>query len=235
MDMLVAPLRYKALGTLVKAYKPAVPVPFIARLLGFVARARPSKDAGVSDKDGLGSTASGLEVLPGCSAAVFPGRARAQVSISPCLEVSRNIGPLCVLWSNLQHVHAANVRVHAVRYLLGTQEQLRRMSVVSRGSFHFCALQEDVELGEQACVQWLEAHGAVLTTTSAGDSAHALKLTKHSAQPRLSQTVLIAARHNHHTATLRPLDRNGILVCIDLCNAGVWTSELCMTVYCADW
>ena len=82
MDMLVARLRYEALGTLVKAYKPAVPVPFIARLLGFVARSPPAASAEEATDGGGGSTAAeaaALDVLPGCSAAVFPGRAHAQV------------------------------------------------------------------------------------------------------------------------------------------------------------
>ncbi len=80
MDVLVARLRYKALGTLVRAYKPAVPVPFIARLLGFVARARISVTAAGAGSGGSTSAeAAALEVMPGSSAAVFPGRSHAQV------------------------------------------------------------------------------------------------------------------------------------------------------------
>ena len=87
MDVLVARLRFKALGTLVRAYKPAVPVPFIARLLGFVARGRISLTAAGSGSGGstpAEAQAAALDVMPGCSAAVFPGRSHAQVPRLHC-------------------------------------------------------------------------------------------------------------------------------------------------------
>lgn len=86
MDMLVARTRYKALSTLTRAYKPTVPVSFLATLLGFVARNQSpmSTDvAGDSSSPACGSQRSQqTQVLPGCSAAVFPGRNRPQVCIS---------------------------------------------------------------------------------------------------------------------------------------------------------
>lgn len=109
MDMLVARTRYKALKTLTRAYKPAVPVSFLATLLGFAARA-PSLTSTdkVTTSNGDASQAQScppVEVLPGCTAAVFPGRNQPQ---------------------------------------------------------------GDTETGQEACVAWLQAHGAEVTLLPSG-------------------------------------------------------------------
>ena len=82
MDMFVAVVRWRALSALVRAFKPSIAVAFVARLLGFVKRSGKvdgNGGDGGSDADAAAGDAAALEVLPGCSAAVFPGKSQPQV------------------------------------------------------------------------------------------------------------------------------------------------------------
>lgn len=79
LDMFVGVVRWRALNLLVRAFKPSLGVDFVARLLGFVAR-RDSGSGDNGDATEAHGDAAALEVLPGCSAAVFPGKHKAAVS-----------------------------------------------------------------------------------------------------------------------------------------------------------
>lgn len=85
MDMALPRVRYSALHVLTRAYQPSVPVAFVARLLGFVARscnaASPTEDT-----------------LPGCRRPVFVGGAAPQVG--PALSQGRL--PFLLLASMMQ-------------------------------------------------------------------------------------------------------------------------------------
>lgn len=81
LDMFVAVVRWRALNTLVRAFKPAVGVDFVARLLGFSPRKGPPNGGGGAEpEEGKEEAVAALEVLPGCSAAVFPGRNQPEVT-----------------------------------------------------------------------------------------------------------------------------------------------------------
>ena len=79
LDMFVSVVRWRALNALVRVFKPSLGVDFLARLLGFVARSGASKAS--DGKTELQGEAAALEVLPGCSAAVFPGKYPAAVRL----------------------------------------------------------------------------------------------------------------------------------------------------------
>ena len=80
LDMFVSVVRWRALNALVRVFKPSLGADFLARLLGFVARS--STAGNQSDaKAELQGEAAALEVLPGCSAAVFPGKYPAAVRL----------------------------------------------------------------------------------------------------------------------------------------------------------
>lgn len=91
LDMFVAVVRWRALGTLVRAFKPAVGVDFVARLLAFSPRKASGNNGGGGaggggtggggdEKAAAAGEAAALEVLSGCSAPVFPGRSQPEVS-----------------------------------------------------------------------------------------------------------------------------------------------------------
>jgi SAC3/GANP family len=79
LDMFVSVVRWRALNALVRVFKPSLGVDFVARLLGFAPR-----QGGASASDATAEPqgeAAALEVLPGCSAAVFPGKYPAAVRL----------------------------------------------------------------------------------------------------------------------------------------------------------
>jgi len=81
MDMALPRVRYSALHVLTRAYQPSVPLAFVARMLGFVARGPRA----------AGSPAAAP--LPGCSQAVFAGAAAPQVP-APALAAAGKQRPV---------------------------------------------------------------------------------------------------------------------------------------------
>ncbi len=67
MDIYVPKLRFDALTVVVKAFKPSVPVPFLASMLGFVARAAPAAHA-ASTPAGGSPAAGGGRASPAAAA-----------------------------------------------------------------------------------------------------------------------------------------------------------------------
>ncbi len=72
MDLHVSKIRWTALNTFVKAFRPSVPVSFVARILGFVGTV----------KDGHAEVNHSGLALPGCAHARFDGRYSPQVRVS---------------------------------------------------------------------------------------------------------------------------------------------------------
>ena len=68
MDLAVPGLRFAALSSFIKAFKPTVPLGFLARLLGFVV----AEETGKKTEDEK-SGATTLKPLPGCANLVFEG------------------------------------------------------------------------------------------------------------------------------------------------------------------
>ena len=111
MDLAVPRVRFAALTTAVKAFKPSLPVPFLASLLGFV-RGREGADgveaavhaeAGDAVVEGRGWGRGG-QPLPGCAHAVFVGRYAAKVRPSAlllllCLDVAAFAPDTCLIES----------------------------------------------------------------------------------------------------------------------------------------
>lgn len=79
LDMFVGVARWRGVNALVRAFKPSLGVDFVARLLGFAARRGGGRGLGAADGTENHGEAAALEVLPGCSAAVFPGKHQAAV------------------------------------------------------------------------------------------------------------------------------------------------------------
>jgi hypothetical protein len=86
LDMFVSVVRWRALAALVRVFKPSLGVDFVARLLGFAAR-KGGGGAVDADAEPQGEAAA-LEVLPGCSAAVFLGKYPAAVRLLSCLPAT---------------------------------------------------------------------------------------------------------------------------------------------------
>lgn len=72
MDIFIDRFRFAALNMVVKAYKPHVPVAFVARILGFLAAARDS------ERECSSAVAAGIS-LPGSRHPVFAGKHAPQV------------------------------------------------------------------------------------------------------------------------------------------------------------
>jgi len=73
MDLAVPRFRFAALSAFVKAFKPTLPVDYVARVLGFVSTAA-EKGAEGSDRCLVKETvAKTVQPLPGCRAVVFEG------------------------------------------------------------------------------------------------------------------------------------------------------------------
>ena len=90
LDVIVSRARFDALNMVVKAYRPGAPLPFLARLLGFVAQqdlpgsgsSGGAKCGGAGDGAGNDHSVEELsmtQALPGCSVAVYPGKHAPQV------------------------------------------------------------------------------------------------------------------------------------------------------------
>lgn len=92
LDMFVGVVRWRALSVLVRAFKPGCGADLVARLLGFAARRNGGCSAAAANETGekQGEVAA-LEVLPGCSAAVFPGKHRPAVSQCRALSLGPNL------------------------------------------------------------------------------------------------------------------------------------------------
>lgn len=151
LDMFVSVVRWRALNALVRVFKPSLGADFLARLLGFVARS--STAGNQSDaKAELQGEAAALEVLPGCSAAVFPGKYPAAVRL------------LSQLLPSVAKFQCASASYNSCSS--GLSGELRFLICCPFG------LQDDEVTGLHLCVQWLQAHGAVITMPKDGESTH---------------------------------------------------------------
>jgi hypothetical protein len=111
MDLAAPAVRFGALTAAVKAFKPSLPVEYLARVLGFVAGEGEGAGEGAGEGEGEGVHAAGSGVgggggvgrpLPGCSRGVFAGRHAAQVSCrppptAPFPSLSRHAPASCLL------------------------------------------------------------------------------------------------------------------------------------------
>lgn len=178
MDIYVPKLRFEALQTICKAFKPTVPLPFLAAVLGFVATAaagtaapatagtteagklvgsQPRKHTGAAAGAGEGSAVAGgderaesaNEPPPGCKEARFEGEYAAQVG--------HDFGACCL--ARLLQGFACRPASVAFSFWL-----LLFLSKIA-------ALQVDMAEGCRECIQWLGQCGAVVLNAEAPQEA----------------------------------------------------------------